>query len=402
MPLPSFLARTLAELRAPKALFWLAFVLIGGSGLALVGSFGLFRSAPPFPAAPPAPVTSSTLQRAPVIADDATSASLGPSRVASAAMSSTTTTLITSASPAEFDPATETQFASLTKPAPTVLKRRTDDFERGLASAGEITETFARLEAERIKPGSEKYATLGAYLAAELGGKFHRRHEWAGRSDAYDPKTEGRRKWEPIGRVEFVTIHHADGVPEEHPARMIRNIFVGHTDPWGRLGGADVGYHFFVDRDGNVWEGRDARKLGTHVGARPKGRNNEGNLGICGLGSFTGSSPPKAMREMCTRLPVLIARYYGRPLTVRGHRDWIGIHQFNPSGGTDCPGKLSGAVLQARVDMRATFAGKKSGTGGQSVASAEPKSKGRESATGDSSKSGKPSTKTATKRKEKS
>src|SRR5690606_17650531 len=139
------------------------------------------------------------------------------------------------------------------------------------------------------------------------------------------------------GEVRYVTVHHAAGVPNEHPAHMIRNIFRGHTEPNGRLDAADVGYHFFVDRNGHVWEGRDASKRGTHVGSTPDGLNNQGNIGVCGLGTFAYESPPESMTRGIVELTELLARYYGRRLTVRGHEDWIGIHRFNPRGGVDCP-----------------------------------------------------------------
>ncbi|MCH8332726.1 N-acetylmuramoyl-L-alanine amidase [Candidatus Sumerlaeota bacterium] len=191
--------------------------------------------------------------------------------------------------------------------------------------------------------------TLADYLARELGPRrFNRRVQWAGRSGRYEPIVKGRRVWKSVGRVRYLTIHHAEGVPDDHPATMIRLIFNGHTAAGGRLNAADVGYHFFVDRQGRIWEGRDASKLGTHVGSTPPGMNNDGNLGICGLGSFGEETPPAAMVEAIGDLSALIARYYQRSLAVRGHKDWVGIHQFHPVGGVDCPGRLDLAVRIAR------------------------------------------------------
>ncbi len=187
-----------------------------------------------------------------------------------------------------------------------------------------------------------------AFLKERLGAHYHARTEWAGHAAKYRPKLASRRVWRPIGKVQYVTIHHADGVPDEHPAAMIRNIFRGHTARRDRLDAPDVGYHFFVDRDGDVWEGRDARMLGTHVGSTPEGLNNEDNLGVCGLGTFLHENPPRAMVAGAARLCDLLAEYYGRPLTVRGHKDWLDIHRFHPYGGVDCPGRLEAAVRQAR------------------------------------------------------
>lgn len=197
--------------------------------------------------------------------------------------------------------------------------------------------------------------SVRAFLKEKLGGRFHERQAWAGRGEVYEPEVLRRRRWEEIGPVRVVTVHHAEGVPNEHPARMIRLIFKGHTNPAGRLDAADVGYHFFVDRDGEVWEGRDAGRMGTHVGSRPNGLNNAGNLGICGLGSFDHEAPPKAMVESIVDLTQLLSEYYGRPLGVRGHKDWVGVNRFFPRGGINCPGKLEGAVRLARQRIESEY-----------------------------------------------
>lgn len=202
--------------------------------------------------------------------------------------------------------------------------------------------------------------SLAQYLEAVLGERqFHRRSNWAGRAGRYAPVRGGGRVWKPLGPVRHLTIHHSEGVPNEHPARMIRTIYKSHISPGGRLKAADVGYHFFVDRNGEVWEGRDARMLGTHVGSTPDGLNNRGNLGICGLGTFKRERPTRAMRRAIAELSALIACYYDRRLEVRGHRDWIGANRFRPKGGVDCPGRLQSAVDKARKEVRVALERKK-------------------------------------------
>ena len=196
--------------------------------------------------------------------------------------------------------------------------------------------------------------TLRDYLKQQLGPGFHVRAEWAGTDPAYRPQPYRYRVWAPIGVVRVVTIHHAEMHVWTDTAAMIRAIFRDHTREDGRLDAADVGYHFLVDEAGQVWEGRDAGRVGTHVGSHPPGQNNPGNLGICGLGSFLWEEPPRVMVERIVTLTALIARYYGRPLIVRGHRDWVGIHGV-PFGDTSCPGKLERAVVLAEEKMRETY-----------------------------------------------
>lgn len=213
---------------------------------------------------------------------------------------------------------------------------------------------------QKAVPGAANMS-LADFLYLELGRKkFHRRKEWAGSTRDFQPITDSSRVWKPIGEVQYLTIHHSSEIPVEHPAKMIRRIYLGHTGRTGKLVAADVGYHFFVDRNGEIWEGRLASKMGTHVGSHPlNGENNEGNLGICGLGTFVKEEPTKAMTEATVDLCALIAKYYGRPLTVRGHKDWFGIHGFKPIGNTDCPGRLEAAVTRAQRVITASFSPKK-------------------------------------------
>ncbi|MEN6627299.1 MAG: hypothetical protein ABFD69_13830 [Candidatus Sumerlaeia bacterium] len=59
----------------------------------------------------------------------------------------------------------------------------------------------------------------------------------------------------------------------------------------------------------------------------------------------------RAAVELCD----LIAEYNGRPLKVRGHKDWLDINRFHPYGGCDCPGRLEPAVGRANRSMAARF-----------------------------------------------
>lgn len=223
------------------------------------------------------------------------------------------------------------------------------------ASAGGLSAASSRTPlAASATPANSM--TPAQFLEKRLGRKFHPRSSWAGSDPRYRPIVNGRRVWEPIGRVRYLTIHHAEGIPRGASASMIRTIFNGHTSITGHLqGAADVGYHFFVDANGDVWEGRDADKRGTHVGSTPSGLNNEGNLGICGLGTYHATNPPAAMTAAMTRLCALLSEYYGRPVAVRGHKDWMGIARFNPRGGCDCPGRLMAVVTAARREIAAAW-----------------------------------------------
>lgn len=86
----------------------------------------------------------------------------------------------------------------------------------------------------------------------------------------------------------------------------------------------DVGYHFLIDRDGTVVEGRPVEQAGAHVGG-----HNDSTIGIAlfgGRGSHADDTPGDhytpaqmlALRQLCLRL---IERH---PTIekVRGHNDY--------------------------------------------------------------------------------
>src|SRR5262249_47022704 len=53
---------------------------------------------------------------------------------------------------------------------------------------------------------------------------------------------------------------------------------------WG-----DIGYHFMIDRDGTIYEGRSLRYQGAHVSG-----HNPGKIGIAFLGDYTTQDNTRA------------------------------------------------------------------------------------------------------------
>jgi N-acetylmuramoyl-L-alanine amidase len=135
-----------------------------------------------------------------------------------------------------------------------------------------------------------------------------------------------------------ITIHH-DGMPpvmlhsqsqNRERIRQIRNLHVNNNG-WG-----DIGYHFIIDRNGQIWEGRPLKWQGAHV------RNqNPGNLGVMCLGNFEIESPSHAQLETLTSYVVALATHHRVPLRR------IVTHQELAS--TLCPGRnLQRQVIAAR------------------------------------------------------
>jgi hypothetical protein len=143
--------------------------------------------------------------------------------------------------------------------------------------------------------------------------------------------------WSPDPSPWRVTLHHSDGKHTTNladslaEARFIQDFHI-HGRHW-----IDIAYHFLVDAQGNIVEGRPEGVLGAHTLA-----NNEGNIGIVLLGTYhppVNNVPTKAQLDAVAALGrYLVGRYGIDPNALKGHRDYKS---------TDCPGDLAYAKLDA-------------------------------------------------------
>ena len=130
-----------------------------------------------------------------------------------------------------------------------------------------------------------------------------------------------------------LTLHHAAGFSAENieegkeQMRAIQDLhqFV--------RGWSDIGYHFVVDKAGNIYQGRPETVIGAHVL-----NNNKGNIGVCVLGCY---HPPElycgdwltdATNNSLIALYAWVSGEYNYdPNVLKGHRDY-------PYNETSCPG----------------------------------------------------------------
>ena len=131
-----------------------------------------------------------------------------------------------------------------------------------------------------------------------------------------------------------ITVHHsAEAEPApldgsaESSAAALRQIQRSHLKskmpPWG-----DIGYHFLIDPEGRVFQGRDLAWQGAHA----KGDNNIQNIGVCLLGNFDEEKPSSAALESLRRLLDNLRRTYNIPRSE--------VHKHADFRSTDCPGKF--------------------------------------------------------------
>jgi hypothetical protein len=154
----------------------------------------------------------------------------------------------------------------------------------------------------------------------------------------------------PMNGVDRITVHH-DGMPPvslrskkdvANRLELIRSVHTGNSDDSGRHW-ADIGYHYIIDPQGRVWEGRPVRYQGAHVK-----QNNEHNLGIMVLGNFDEQTPTS---DALTALDAFIAdRMRAYRVSVRR----VYTHQeINP---TACPGSNLQSYMVATRSNRGYLA----------------------------------------------
>lgn len=141
----------------------------------------------------------------------------------------------------------------------------------------------------------------------------------------------------PMVRIERITIHHdaidSRGMSGRSAAADRLNRI--RTEHMNRADGyADIGYHFAIDPQGNVWECRPLSYQGAHVKD-----NNERNMGVMVMGNFMTHSPTSAQVQSLERFVVGQMRRYG----VGASR----LYTHRELGQTACPGDMLQRVMVA-------------------------------------------------------
>jgi N-acetylmuramoyl-L-alanine amidase len=128
-------------------------------------------------------------------------------------------------------------------------------------------------------------------------------------------------------RITHITLHHG-GVAflrDKDPAQYLRNLqtWSRNTRMW-----LDIPYHYLIDLDGNVYEGRDINYAGdTNTEYDPAG-----HALIVVLGNFEEIEPTAAQLEATAVMMAALAARYNVPVeNIAGHKDY--------SAQTACPGK---------------------------------------------------------------
>jgi uncharacterized protein (TIGR03382 family) len=170
---------------------------------------------------------------------------------------------------------------------------------------------------EPFAPPADDQDFSNIQQALAPSGLVNSRSSWGARSPACNSSSHSPAK---------VTVHHTatplpDSVSPEARLRQIQNYHID-TRGW-----CDIGYHFLVDWNGEMWQGRNETVRGAHVA-----NNNTNNVGISFMGTYSSTPASGTQLDACAGLLDWLHDNYGVPLNrsyILGHRQY---------GGTSCPG----------------------------------------------------------------
>jgi hypothetical protein len=132
----------------------------------------------------------------------------------------------------------------------------------------------------------------------------------------------------PMSSIRAITVHHSAMTAPGAGAADAQILLIQSSHQSGR-GWADIGYHFLIDPEGGVWEGRPLSRQGAHAGSPS---TNTGNIGVCLLGNFElGPVPPRQVEALLDVLDSLTSWFGLSPDAVQPH------NYFKSS--TLCPGE---------------------------------------------------------------
>jgi len=120
-------------------------------------------------------------------------------------------------------------------------------------------------------------------------------------------------------------IIHCSATPPDWRAGQPAEAKVAEIRRWHveERGWSDIGYHYLIDRDGTLVEGRPVERMGAHVRG-----HNDGTIGVCLLGGHGSSATdafddhftPAQARALLKLIRSLEAEH--GDLAVTGHNDY--------------------------------------------------------------------------------
>lgn len=191
---------------------------------------------------------------------------------------------------------------------------------------------------------SRFFEDLGGDYRLQLGSRsadIIGRKTWG----ADPPMPEGRLytaypKNQPVCTwFDRITVHHTDGV---YTPQSLQTFHQFLEDPK-----ADIAYHFFIDTDGLIYEGRPLGRMGSHSES-----DNGHNVGIVLNGNFEKEAPAESqLNALWTLLDALDCPCYQHPIWTHRQRKQLRFPN-EPEKWTTCPGDQLHAAVMAYAEKR--------------------------------------------------
>ena len=134
-----------------------------------------------------------------------------------------------------------------------------------------------------------------------------------------------------MGNWEGIVVHHTASPTGVWQGGRWRKIGVEDVRRWHLgQGYKEVGYHYLIDGDGEVWPGRSLEEVGAHCRA---GRRNHTHLGVAVIGNMEYQAPSPAQMESLIKLCRALMERHGIPAGK------VELHKQVPGAATLCPGR---------------------------------------------------------------
>lgn len=132
----------------------------------------------------------------------------------------------------------------------------------------------------------------------------------------------------PIFKKSFIIFHHSLTPRDRTTFSAVNNY---HQEKFNFLSeiGFYIGYHYFIDAAGKIYQGRKDEEAGAHCKEADK---NFDSIGICMAGNFDIELPSPAQLGSLKKLTAELMGKHGIPLNkLKFHRDYAKYKT--------CPGK---------------------------------------------------------------
>ena len=141
----------------------------------------------------------------------------------------------------------------------------------------------------------------------------------------HHPHLKFREDLKPRGEnaTEFIVIHHTRVADKPHTVQEVHQWHLNKT--W-----AGIGYHYFIDQQGDIFEGRPVDTVGAHAADKTHDFNPM-SVGVCFDGDFNKQEMTDRQLEASVMLLSLLSLAYG-DIPLRKHDSLL--------PGKCCPGSL--------------------------------------------------------------